>query len=60
MTEKKMTREEALTSVIDYLENGFSHGMGDFDKEVAVLRDMLTSIEKQKARSRSKSLSVES
>lgn len=54
MTEKKLTRAEALRNVIVYLRDNEQYG-DDWADEIAVLDKMLTSIEKQKSRPRSKS-----
>lgn len=54
MTEKRMTRAEALRNVIVHLRDSEQHG-NDWADEIAVLDKMLVSIEKQKSRPRSKS-----
>lgn len=54
MSEKKMTRAEALRNVIVYLRDNEQYG-DDWADEIAVLDKMLASIEKQKSRPRSKS-----
>ena len=54
MSEKKMTRAEALRNVIVYLRDNEQYG-DNWADEIAVLDKMLASIEKQKSRPRSKS-----
>lgn len=55
MSEKKMTRAEALRNVIVYLRGEEQFANNDWADEIAVLDKMLASIEKQKSRPRSKS-----
>ena len=55
MSEKKMTRAEALRNVIVYLRGEEQSANNDWTDEIAVLDKMLASIEKQKSRPRSKS-----
>ena len=55
MAEKKMTRAEALTNVITHLHELEEYAGDNWSDEIAVLEKMLTSINKQAARPRSKS-----
>ena len=55
MSEKKMTRAEALQNVITHLHELEEYAGDNWGDEIAVLDKMLASIEKQKSRPRSKS-----
>ena len=55
MSEKKMTRAEALRNVITHLHELEEYAGDNWGDEIAVLDKMLASIEKQKSRPRSKS-----
>lgn len=55
MAEKKMTRAEALTNVLRFLNEDEVYGKDNWVEEIEVLEKMLTSINKQAARPRSKS-----
>lgn len=55
MTEKKMTRAEALTNVLCFLNEDEVYGKDNWVEEIEVLEKMLASINKQAARPRSKS-----
>lgn len=55
MAEKKMTRAEALTNVLRFLNEDEVYGKDNWVEEIKVLEKMLASINKQAARPRSKS-----
>lgn len=55
MAEKKMTRAEALTNVLHFLNEDEVYGKDNWVEEIEVLEKMLASINKQAARPRSKS-----
>lgn len=55
MAEKKMTRAEALTNVLRFLNEDEVYGKDNWIEEIEVLEKMLASINKQAARPRSKS-----
>lgn len=55
MAEKKMTRAEALTNVLRFLNEDEVYGKDNWVEEIEVLEKMLASINKQAARPRSKS-----